>query len=97
MAYVVKTTTTKQAGIQWFGQANPAASFRLNQWIKMQPGVLSSVARVTAPNELTVLTVYQDQAAYEALQAAFASNADAQARVAYATAQNFVTTTEVLA
>ena len=97
MTYVVKTETTKPANVQWFGQANPVVNLRLNLWVRAQPGILSAIGRVTAPNTFTTITVFQDEAAYNAFQAALASNADGIARQAYATAQNFQTTTEVVA
>lgn len=96
MSVTVKTTSVKPAGIQWFSQANPAAGRRLIAWVQGQPGVQSAVGRVTAPNTFTAITVFESQAAYTAFQAAIAANADAQARQAYTTAQNFDVTTEVL-
>lgn len=96
MAYVVKSVTTKPAGTQWFGQANPTASSRFIAWAKAQPGVLSSVGRISAPNTFETITVFADQAAYDAYQAAAAGNADAQARAAYATAQGFQVTVSVI-
>ncbi len=96
MSVTVKTTSVKPAGIQWFTQANPAAGRRLIAWVQGQPGVLSSMGRVTAPNTFTSVTVFESQAAYTAFQAAIAANADAQARQAYGAAQNIQATTEVL-
>ncbi len=96
MTISVKVTTVKPVGIQWFGQANPAANRRLVTWVKSQDGVLTAVGRVTAPNTYTSVTVYESQAAYDALQTAMAANADAQARQAYVTEHNFQITTEVL-
>lgn len=96
MSITVKNVTVKPAGIQWFGQANPPAARRLVAWVQAQPGVLSAIGRVTAPNTFTAITVFESQAAYEAFQTAIAANADAQARAAYTAAQNFETTTEVL-
>lgn len=96
MSISVKNVSVKPAGIQWFGQANPVAARRLIAWVQAQPGVLSAIGRVTAPNTYTTLTVFESQAAYDAFQAALAANADAQARQAYATAQGFEITTEIL-
>ena len=96
MAYVVKTVTTKPAGKQWFGQANPTASRQFIAWSKAQPGVLSAIGRVSAPNTYETITVFADQAAYEAYQAAAAENADAKARTDYATAQGFQITVSIV-
>lgn len=96
MTVTVKTTTVKPAGIQWFGQSNAAAGRRLVAWVQSYPGVLSAVGKVTAPNTYTNITVFENAAAHEAFQAAIAANADAQARQAYAVAQNFQVSIQVL-
>lgn len=96
MTYTVKVTTTKPAGTQWYGQTNPVENVRLNQWVLAQPGVLSAISRVTGLNQLTVLTVYESEAAYNAFQTAYAANPDAVARKAHAAANNFESVTEVL-
>ncbi len=96
MSYPVKVTTTKPAGTQWYGRANPAENLRLNQWVLAQPGVLSAITKVTGLNQLTVLTVYESEAAYNAFRTAYAANADAQARLAHAAANDFQSVTEIL-
>lgn len=96
MAYVVKTVTTKPAGVQWFGQSNPAANQRYVAWAKAQAGVITAIGRVTAPNTFEATTVFADKAAYDAFKAAAGSNADAQARQAYATAQGLQSTTTII-
>ncbi len=96
MSYVVKTTNTKPVGVQWFGQAHSEAKLRLNQWVLAQPGVLSAINGITDPNTQTAITVFEDEAAYQNFLAAKQNNADAQALAAYALANNFTTTVEIL-
>ena len=96
MAYVVKTVTTKPAGVQWFGQANPVANQRFIAWARAQAGVLSAIGRATDLNTFEATTVFADKAAYDAFTAAANANADAQARKAYADAQGFQTTVTVM-
>jgi hypothetical protein len=96
MAYVVKSVTVKPAGVQWFGQANPVANQRFIAWARSQSGVLSAIGRPTDPNTFEATTVFADKAAYDAFTAAAASNADAQARQAYANASGFQTTVTIM-
>lgn len=96
MAYVVKTVTVKPAQAQWFGQFSPAVNQRYVVWARAQTGVLSTIGRISAPNTFETITVFADQAAYDAFQTAVAANPDAQARAAYATAQGFQVTTSVI-
>jgi hypothetical protein len=93
MPYTMKTSVTKQNGVQWWNEVNPAAAQRYADFTSSFPGVVSAVGGVSQsnPNLFESTIVFADQAAHQAFWAACTQNADWNSRKSYLTANGFVT------
>lgn len=92
MTFIVKTITRRPAGVPWFGDVNTTDKAALKSWALTQTGLVRNRTRKLGLNTMQNVTVFTDQAAYEAFAAAQAALPAAQARVAYAEANGMVVT-----
>ena len=96
MAYSVIIKTVKPADKAWWGPqtANRTKSRSIRTVTESTAGLISSSAGQSPsdPNVWVVHQLWESQAAFEAYAAALETNVHYQARNAYGTANNFVTT-----
>jgi hypothetical protein len=79
-----------QGATQFFNQANPEAAARLNAWTLSQPGVLGSDTYGLTLRSQVGHIMFDTMEHLNAYRTAAQSNADYQARDAYAQLHNFV-------
>lgn len=93
MSYILSRLVYQQQGqgsTPFFNQANPEAAARLNAWTLSQPGVQGSDTYGLTLRSQVGHVMFDTMEHLEAYRVARESNADYQAREAYAQQHNFV-------
>jgi hypothetical protein len=93
MSYILSRLVYQQQGqgtTQFWNQANPEAAARLNAWTLSQPGVQGSDTYGLTLKSQVGHVMFDTMEHLNAYRTARDSNADAQARDAYALQHNFV-------
>jgi hypothetical protein len=87
--FIVKTISTKPAGVHWRApEVISGTTQTLGQWTLAQDGVVSTKTRKAGKHKLVNVSVFRDQAAYDAYVAARDTNTEFIARTEYNTANN---------
>jgi len=91
--FVLKFFTRKPAAVAWRApQPVPDTNVTLNQWTRLQPGVLSIRSRKPTKNRVVTIIKCADEAAADAYLAALATNVEHHARQEYRAANGITHT-----
>ncbi len=91
--FVLKFFTRKPAAVAWrVPQPVPDTNVTLNQWTRLQPGVLSVRSRKPTKNRVVTIIKCANEAAADAYLAALATNVEHHARQEYRAANGITYT-----
>ena len=91
--FVLKFFTRKPAAVAWrASQPVPNTNKTLNQWTRLQPGVLAVRSRKPTKNRVVTIIKCANEAAADAYLAALATNVEHHARQEYRAANGITHT-----
>ena len=61
MAFLYTATSTKPAGVKWYGEVNRAIIDEINEWTMEYPGILGYKPVLVSENEHKYIHVFQDR------------------------------------